>query len=127
MITFKQVMAFLLFATCIWLVLVFTRATGPSGITWLLSGLLIAAFAAWIFGKYGTIMTATPRRYLAYLFSIAILGAAGYAGYRGTLEEAPLADTGNIEGIETYRFSPHHAQILNQKGRTVWIDFTADW
>ena len=127
MVTFKQVMAFLLFATCIWLILVFTRATGPTGVTWLLSGLLIGAFGCWLFGKYGTIMTAAPKRYVTYFFTLGALGLLVYAGYRGTLEKAPTAVAGDITGIETYRFSPHYAELLNKKGRTVWIDFTADW
>ncbi len=127
MITFKQVMAFLLFGTCIWLILVFTRSTGPSGITWLLSGLLIAAFGCWLFGKYGTIMTPMPKRAITYFFTLASLATLGYAGYRGTLEKPPLTTSGSIAGIETYRFSPHYAELLNKKGRTVWIDFTADW
>ncbi len=50
--TFRQVLAFPLFATAIWLGWVFGRLVGVSGLTWLLYGALALALAAWAYGRF---------------------------------------------------------------------------
>jgi DsbC/DsbD-like thiol-disulfide interchange protein/cytochrome c biogenesis protein CcdA len=53
MTRFRQILAFPMFATAIWLVWVLTAQLGPNGALWLMLALLAASFTVWALGLSG--------------------------------------------------------------------------
>lgn len=128
--TFKHLMAFPLYATAIWLTWVFGKITGTSGMTWLMFGLLIAAFGMWLYGRYATLLSKPPTKLFGRFAALAGLVGLGFMAYQGANKEAPQASYGEVinkYGFAWESFSPTKVVEHRKKGRTVFIDFTADW
>ncbi|MGJ3242653.1 MAG: protein-disulfide reductase DsbD family protein [Opitutales bacterium] len=131
--TFKQVMAFPLFATAVWLIWVFGLQTGVGGMAWLLGSLTIFALGAWILGKWGTAARSGKVRRAA-LIAVLVLAAggiwsAGVASQRQatTAGGATVAERTGPGGLEWIAFSRERLAELRAAGKTVYVDFTAAW
>jgi thiol:disulfide interchange protein DsbD len=72
--TLKQVLAFPMFATVIWLVWVFGKQTGVGGGTYLLSALLLISAAGWMVGRW--YRTDLKSGVVARVVSLAMLAGA---------------------------------------------------
>ncbi len=120
--TFRQLLAFPLFATALWLVWVFGQQTGIDGAAYLLAALLLVALGAWMLWHWPR-ATASGRSYALSRTGAAILIVAALAvGLRGTRSHAgPPTD-------ELWQpFSAVRVVELQANGRPVFIDFTAAW
>jgi len=119
--TMKQLLAFPMFATVIWLVWVFGQQTGVGGATYLLTALLLIASAGWMVGRWHR----TDRRsgWIARALSLVALGLAALAVARGTSQTAPA--TGVAEGWQAY--SPEAVALSLESGQPAFVDFTAAW
>ena len=117
--TFRQAMAFPMFATVVWLVWVLGQQSGMDTVAALLAVLIVLAMGAWSLGRQG-------RTRLAMLSLSALLLAALVGGWPAPTGEPRLtsqAPTGE-------RWLPWSAQAVRQaheQGRTVFVDFTAAW
>ncbi|MGE0875965.1 MAG: protein-disulfide reductase DsbD family protein [Burkholderiales bacterium] len=111
--SFKQAMAFPLYATVVWLAWVLLVQVGADGIVRLGAGLVTLAFAAWLLGRAqrGTVRAAAVA---------AMLAAAWLAAPAGTAQPAQAA-----EGWKP--FSASAIAELNASGQAVFVDFTAAW
>ena len=130
--TFKQLMAFPMFATVIWLVWVLGYQTGVNGASALLALLVAWAMVAWSWGlRQGG---ATWLRGL----SVAILASllVGIGPLTWTLDDSPPvteATPASTTGQATARqndwtaWTPTLVDDLTRSGRTVFVDFTAAW
>lgn len=130
--TFKQAMAFPMFATCVWLVWLMGAHVGVDGLGMVLGGLLVMAIAAWIYGKWAAPHKKTTTKRIA--MAVALLVAVG--GFWMMLpSENSVADsaTGAGEhgpdkyGIAWQEFSPELVDDLRAEGKPIFIDFTAKW
>jgi thiol:disulfide interchange protein len=136
--TFKQVMGFLLLATMIWLLFVLGAETGTSGVTWMLAFLLVCGFFAWMHGRFLNLMSSRRRVALVWLFTIAGI----VLGYRQLLQPVLFPGDRAMElaassisprahvtagGVVWEPFSVDYLEQSVAEGRTVFIDFTADW
>lgn len=115
--TFKQVMAFPLYLTVVWLLWVLGRQAGVNGAALVMCGLVLLAFALWLIAR----STGLGRW----------IGAAVIAGSLGLLLHPalkPLApDTEAQAGAESAAWSEKRVAELRAGGRSVFINFTADW
>ena len=119
--TLKQLLAFPLYATVVWLVWVFGRQVGVDGIAVLLFALTLIAFAAWIDGRVRARGRDGLRRAPAALgAALAVLGALLAA-------RAPAPAAGTAAAGEWEAYSPERVTALRAEGRPVLIDFTAAW
>lgn len=126
--TFKQAMAFLLFATILWLLWVFGLQTDFKSILAFLSGLLLLGFGIW----WGSRLKAgkSLRHYagvaMSLLFVLAGIGV-GITGIRPNdgITTAPV-DVSQ-EGLEWIRFSPEDLEKYRREGKPVFLNFTAAW
>ncbi|WP_372863918.1 protein-disulfide reductase DsbD family protein [Spongiibacter sp.] len=109
MLHLRQLMAFPLLATAIWLAWVVARQTGANGIAGTLLVWLLLGFAVWLWSLGGR------GKWLA-LVSLAATPALLYA----SLNSQTAAD--NSEG-----FDRSQIQALRESGRSVFLDVTADW
>ena len=119
--TLKQVLAFPMFATVIWLVWVFGQQTGVGGAAYLLSSLLLVSVAAWLVGRWYR----TDRRsgLVARVLAIGALILALMLLVRGGRQIPPaLAST---EGWQVY--TPEAVAATLAEGQPVFVDFTAAW
>lgn len=122
MVTFKQLMAFALFATAAYFFQSFASITGTKGSSWLLMAIVVAGLAAWAYGRFGTPYTPKTKKYLwGYGFSIAVAAGAFVMTKSATSERAPIPP---LTGSSWY---PGVVEQNQAKKRIVWVDYTADW
>jgi thiol:disulfide interchange protein DsbD len=122
---FRQLMAFPLFATVLWLASVFARQTDVAALLRLLTGLLVFAFALWVWGGG---QHAARRSAAATLAAIA-LAAVGFGVGLGAARAAPTApgdERAHSDGFWK-PWSPARVAELRESGRGVFVNFTAAW
>jgi thiol:disulfide interchange protein len=119
----RQFMGFLLMGTVIFLVYVFGALVGTDDVPMLLGVLLLAALAAWIFGR-GTPPVHNPgTRLFSLLAALLLLGLAAAEGARLTYDVPASSTTQN--GWQVY--SPEAVQAALKQGHPAFVDFTAAW
>ena len=132
MVTLRQVLAFPLFATVVWLGWVLGRQAGVGALVALLAACTLLAFGLWALGRFGTLAAPTRRRRLAQ--GLAIASAAGALALvsggsaQGVAQAGSTAPASGAEGALAWR--PYSAELLEAQrdsGRVVLVDFTADW
>lgn len=105
--TFKQLMAFPIFATVIWLVWVYGLQTDVHGVLRVLSALLLLSIGGWAMGRY-----------------------RGRIGKGVAVAMAALAVWTSLSVTSRSRWEPYSQVLvtnLRSKHETVFIDFTAAW
>ncbi|HUQ27643.1 MAG TPA: protein-disulfide reductase DsbD domain-containing protein [Usitatibacter sp.] len=120
--TFKQVLAFPLYATVAWLAWVLGALGGIDAIFALLAGLVLVAMAAWFYGRWahagGIWQPAIAIMLGAVGLAVAWPGPATAQG-----EHAPP----KAGEIAWQPWSPEEVRRLIESGRPVFVDFTAAW
>ena len=137
MVTFKELMGFLMMASVVWLVWVFSAQTGSFSVSLLLGGFLLFAFASWIFGRWATPLCKKTTRTIGTMASILFFAMGGYVLFMSTSPWAEAMDSnvvkttltdGTQEVADNWEaFSPERVAELREKGIPVFIDFTAKW
>lgn len=126
--TFKQLMGFLLLATVLWLLWVFSAETNSLAVFCLLGSFLLFSIAAWIFGHWATPVSSQRTRWIAYVVSMLFVvgGITLIVAPRSTwvLDEKHPPQWKD-DGWEV--FSPERVIALQKQGIPVLIDFTAKW
>jgi thiol:disulfide interchange protein len=116
--TFKQAMAFPLYATVVWLAWVLLVQVGADGIVRLGAGLVMVAFAAWLLGR-----SQDARGKVAAAVALALALWAAYPpaalSPESTAARPAQQDWAAYSGDEIMR--------LNAAGKAVFVDFTAAW
>ncbi len=123
----EQLLAFPLYASVAWLVWVLSQQVGPPGVAAVLAGLLLIAFAAWLFQATRAVSPlwhrmATATAGLAVLAAVAIgpLVAAGPPG--------PASRAASTSGSIAWEpFSARRVAELRAQGKPVFVNFTAAW
>ncbi len=126
--TFKQALAFPLFATAIWLIWVFGQQTSVDGLTRLLIGLLMLSIGIWILNRWSALYISKTKR----IISRAIVTAFVVFGFLFASGANPVSMQNESGlsvsyGIEWQDFSIDLIEEHRQAGKNVFIDFTADW
>ena len=126
--TFKQVMAFPLYATVIFFLNGFGNLTGTSGLIWLLTALLILTIAMWIYGRWFNPMKSRRARSLSIVFTLVFL-CLTFVTTKHALNQKN--DSSNITSQNTELFQwekwrPDVVPELREKGHIVFMDYTAD-
>lgn len=134
LIDFERVMAFLLFATVVYLLSIMGGSMGTGAIIWMLSWLTVVGFACWLWGR----MIPVSRRALqiaALVVPLIILGSAWFCYKQINNSMAAgqaMANTGGIphggeHELPWERFSIARLKEATSQGKTVLVDFTAAW
>ena len=119
MVTFKQLMAFPMFATVAWLVWVLGQQSGIDGAGALLALLVLLALAVWSLSLRGTARRATAT------FSIALSAFAVWA--IGPNIVKPVAAPAAQAAARWQDWQPGRVEQLTAQGQSVFVDFTAAW
>lgn len=125
---FKQLLAFPMYATVVWLIWVLSQQTGSTGVLVALAGLVLLGFASWLFDAIRNVGSAW--RYAGAL--IALLGifvALAIVGYQTVAtSEIEVAERPSIaQTLTSEPFSDRRLEELRANGRTVFVNFTAAW
>lgn len=113
MVRLKQFMGFLMMATVLWLLWVIGQQRGVAAVIWAGSFLLGLGVACWIYGNF------TGRLSRLVVAVVAAASALYFIGFqfRNAIPESREAQRPYAEQLE---------EALAE-GRTVFVDFTADW
>ncbi|MDI3261099.1 MAG: thioredoxin family protein, partial [Sinobacteraceae bacterium] len=115
--TFKQAMAFPLYLSVAWLLWVLGGLSSRDGMALAAVGLVLLAFALWLWPRRGAL--AGTLKLAALAAALALLAAPPLRAVPAT--PAPMAAAAH----ESY--TPQRLQELRSQGRTVFVNFTADW
>lgn len=113
--TFKQFMAFPLYATVAYLAWVLAGQTGESASLLALFGLVIIALGAWFYGRWNAPGASAGRARFGLLAGAVLLAAGVWTGW-------PRPDH-----LAWQPWSPEAVAQLRAEGRPIYIDFTARW
>ncbi len=117
--TLKQVLAFPMYLTAVWLAWVLAQQRGADAIGLLLVAMVVLAMALWWFERSRS-RGALSR---ALVLVLAVLVAVPL--YYLTQVPAPTRADATAEGVVAY--SPQKLAELRQAGTPVFVDMTADW
>lgn len=120
MVTFKQLMAFPMFATVAWLVWVLGQQSGIDGAGALLALLVLMALAIWAFTLRGTART------LLAAFSVA-LGALGLWAIGPNITKPTVLVSASSATGDWQVWEPGRVDQFAAQGQSVFVDFTAAW
>lgn len=111
--TFKEILAFPLYATAVWLLWVIGRQTGANGMAAVLAGCLLLVLALWLWR-----LNKTPLRVgavAAWLLAFFILAS-------------PLLQTGSAQNVsDELAYSSQRVLDQRAEGKPVFVNVTADW
>ena len=126
MVTFKELMGFLMLGSVIWLTWVFGAQTDSLGLFMLLSGFFFISIACWAYGKWGVCTKARNVRIAGLLTVLICLSIGGYAIVGASRSNSPSSEAvASSNGWEP--FSSERIAELQRKGVPVFVDFTAKW
>jgi thiol:disulfide interchange protein DsbD len=120
----KQLMGFPLMATLVWLLSILGGQLGVEGILFFSAFLLCLAFACWLYGTFcGPLSSLRARAIAIFLAVVAVAGGGWYfLGEKFAQSGRPAANA-----IDWVPFSTAELDRLRGAGKTVFVDFTADW
>jgi len=125
--TVRQLTAFPLYATVLWLLYVFSHQTSLDATWRLMIGLLAVAMAVWGWG----IVQRRPGRGLARFALVPAMAVVALAivlsAARRPYEPARLATAGSAHEGFWKPWSPETVAALQADGKPVFVNFTADW
>jgi thiol:disulfide interchange protein DsbD len=116
--TFKQFMAFPLYATAGFLVWVVAGQVSDTGLLDVFLGLVLVAMGAWAYGKWHGLGASPRRARFGMVAAVALFALGGWMGW----PEAPSPGDVTWE-----KWSPETLGKLRAGGRIVYVDFTARW
>jgi thiol:disulfide interchange protein/DsbC/DsbD-like thiol-disulfide interchange protein len=131
--SFKEFLAFPMYATAVWLVWVLTQQTGSTGVLGILGGVLILVFAIWLARDVqGGLRKRRLQLILALVVSLIALAlpfqlpAGAGDTSTDTSEAAGDARARGYAGPDYSAYSPSKLSSLRQKG-PVFVNLTAAW
>jgi thiol:disulfide interchange protein len=126
--TFKQAMAFPLFATAIWLIWVFGQQAGVDGLARLLFGLLLLSMGIWIVHRWKAVQISSRARIISRtIASLLIIGGFVFSASSNSIQPGSETATTDSYGISWEPFSNQLVADYREKGQNIFIDFTAAW
>jgi thiol:disulfide interchange protein DsbD len=120
----KQLLAFPLYGTVAWLLWVLVQEVGPGDALGALFGLVLTAFAVWIYGQ--TRLAAPSGRLLG--MGLAVAGSLAAIVLAVSLTgAAPAKSAGAADGLQYEPFTEQRLAALESAGKPVFVNLTASW
>lgn len=117
--TFRQVLAFPMFITVLWLLWVLAGQSDAEGVIAVLAGAIMLAFGIWLAKKIG--QGGVGRAIAALVILAAFIAPAAWTIWPRQEAEASAAT------IAANAWSPEKVAELQGEGRVIFVDFTARW
>ncbi len=123
MVTFKQLMAFPMFATVVWLVWVLGQQSGIDGAGALLALLVLMTLVIWALTLKGRARTVIAT--LSIAAGALAISAIGPNVVK--LQETAAPASASAAGVGWQAWAPGQVEQLTARGQSVFVDFTAAW
>lgn len=126
--TLKQLLAFPMFATVCWLLWVLVLQTGSNGVLDFGMAAILAALAAWIYGRF--VQRGVRRQRFAVLMVAIIAALALWPVLRLSTADAsanPTASAAPQDETSWQAWSPAALERALSSGSPVFVEFTAAW
>jgi thiol:disulfide interchange protein len=126
MLRLRQILAFPVYGTAVWLAYVLSIEAGAEVAAAALAGLVLIGFAAWLH-EASRSAEGRWRGYATGLSALTVIGAFGLpviAGGRGPISSSQTAEQ---SGLGWQPFSQALLDELRAQGKPIFIDFTAAW
>jgi thiol:disulfide interchange protein DsbD len=120
----KQFMAFPLLATLVWILSILGGQRGTDGVIWFSAFLLCLAFACWLLGSFCGPLVSVSKRIVILLFILITISGGGWFFLGKKFAQIGLVSPDRIAWVP---FSQARVQEELAAGRSVFVDFTADW
>jgi len=120
----KQFMAFPLFATLVWILSILGGQRGTDGVIWFCAFLLCLAFACWLLGSFCGPLAPRAKQTIALIIILATVGLGGWYFLGKKFAHVGLETMDRIAWVP---FSKARVEEELSAGRSVFVDFTADW
>ncbi|ANB19683.1 protein-disulfide reductase DsbD family protein [Dokdonella koreensis] len=120
--TLKQVLAFPMYLTAVWLIWVLGKQRGVDAIGLVLAGAVVLALGLWWFER-----SRWSGRPLVRALVVAVVLAALVPIVGITRLPPPAVDAAAIEAQGAVPYSREKLAALRTEGRTVFVNMTADW
>jgi len=117
--TLKQVLAFPMYLTAVWLLWVLGRQRGVDAMAWVLAGAMVLALALWCWEKARWSGSAAKRVIAIVLFALSLWPVFALRG-EAAEKTGAVADDASA-------WTQEHMDALRASGRTVFVNMTADW
>ncbi len=125
--TFKEFMAFPLYATVGFLLWVLAAQTTDDGFLYALFSLVLVAMAVWMYGRW-TAPGAKPARVRFGIGSLIVVGLLGlWIGWPKSATASSDVTANAAPSVTWAPWSPEEVARLRAEGRIVYVDFTARW
>ncbi len=122
--TFKQFLAFPMFASCVWLVWVVAQQGGADAVGWTLTGMVALAFAIWLLDIKPK--TKKSRRILTALGVLFVVFTAFTIQFIVHPSEGANAENAVVKNYQP--FTPKTLEeALRESARPVFVNMTASW
>ena len=124
--TFKQAMAFPMYATVVWLAWVLLVQVGADGMVWFGTGLVVIGFGAWLLGR----SSGATGRLTALAAILAGVFAANPLPPTVSVASSSTSPVAQAPGQAASGWQPYSRTALAElgaKGTPVFVDFTAAW
>ena len=125
--TFKSLMGFLLIGTTIWLIDILAHQVTITAVVEYLIFLMVIALAGWIYGHWGGVMQSQKTRTIAFVVALALVAVGSQTFLGLEKRQAGVAKAVKAGAIQWKDFATHDVLAMAKEGRTVFIDFTAEW
>jgi len=120
----RQLMAFPLFASALWLGSVFAKQAGQEAFVRLLVGALVLAFGLW---AWGLAVRSGQSKRLSKTIALAAAALALVIGVDAARDRAPSGDAAVEQSAFWQPWSAARVSELRAQGRGVFVNFTAAW
>jgi len=121
---FRQLLAFPLYLTVVWLLWVYGEQTSPLGMAWLLAALTALAFALWLLGRRPAMRSPKLRATAAMVSAAALVLALGLPLSAPAPAAAGARTTGDADAEP---WSEQRLAELRAADRPVLVNMTAAW
>lgn len=122
MVTFKELLAFPVFGTVVWLVWVLNGQSGGGGLWKVLTAMILLGFAIWLIKKRGGIKRLLGG--ISILAALALSLSVFAKPMEYTTTNLITADGSAVFGAP---WSHDNVAALRADGHAVFVDFTANW
>ena len=119
----KQFMGFPLLATLVWIISIIGAQRGADAIFWFLAFLLSLSLACWLYGSYCGPLSSVRSRITAIALALLVAGGGGWYFLGEKFDSVGQ----EADGIAWVPFSAGELASLRAQGKSVFVDFTADW
>lgn len=127
--TFKELMGFLLLASVLWLLWVFSAQTNTMSLICLLAAFLCFSIGAWVYGFASNPATRKVKKVFAYAVIVLLVIAGGQIALlpKSTWSHEETSGKPDSAWAGWEDFSPERVAQLEKEGTPFIIDFTAKW